>query len=190
MHELIHHAHADGRHYPKCDCPIFNAFRRGLPRRIDSEVLWRADGSHTSAEYSSHPILDNGQVQGAVVTIVDITERKRAEAQLAQAREQLEKRVEERARIAREIHDELGSLLVALKMDVNWLEKRIDDKPPLQAKCHGMGGLIDRAVDNLGSILDHQGLWAALEWQAQEFIETTELRHELRVHVYAGVMTT
>lgn len=221
MHELIHHTHADGRHYPECDCPIFNAFRRGLPCRIDSEVLWRGDGSSFSAEYSSHPILEDGQVQGAVVTIVDITERKRAEAQLAQAREQLEKRVEERTheltqalgqlrelsayletvreeertRIAREIHDELGSLLVALKMDVNWLEKRIDDKPALQAKCLGMGGLIDRAVDNLGriitdlrpSILDHQGLWAALEWQAQEFIETTELRHELRVHVHAGV---
>ena len=42
MHELIHHTHADGRHYPEADCPIFNAFRRGLPCRIDSEVLWRA----------------------------------------------------------------------------------------------------------------------------------------------------
>jgi signal transduction histidine kinase len=58
-----------------------------------------------------------------------------------------------------------------------------------------MGGLIDRAVDNLGriitdlrpSILDHQGLWAALEWQAQEFIEITELQHQLSVHVSAGV---
>ncbi|MGY4831208.1 PAS domain-containing sensor histidine kinase [Sphaerotilaceae bacterium SBD11-9] len=221
MHALIHHTHGDGRHYAECDCPIFNAFRRGLPCRIDSEVLWRADGSSFSAEYSSHPIIDGGVVQGAVVTIVDITERKRAEALLQQAREQLERRVEERThaltqalgqmrelsayletvredertRIAREIHDELGSLLVALKMDVNWLEKRVADKPALSDKCQGMGGLIDRAVDNLGriitdlrpSILDHQGLWAALEWQAQEFIETTELQHELSVHVTAGV---
>jgi PAS domain S-box-containing protein len=221
MHALIHHTHADGRHYPECDCPIFNAFRRGLPCRIDSEVLWRSDGSSFSAEYSSHPIVEGGVVQGAVVTMVDITERKRAEAQLQQAREQLERRVEERTheltqalgqlrelsayletvreeertRIAREIHDELGSLLVALKMDVNWLEKRIDDKPALQTKCQSMGGLIDRAVDNLGriitdlrpSILDHQGLWAALEWQAQEFIEITELQHQLSVHVSAGV---
>jgi PAS domain S-box-containing protein len=221
MHELIHHTHADGRHYPECDCPIFNAFRRGLPCRIDSEVLWRADGSAFSAEYSSHPVIDGGQVQGAVVTIVDITERKRAEGDLRQAHEELERRVEERTheltqalgqlrelsayletvreeertRIAREIHDELGSLLVALKMDVNWLEKRVHDREALATKCLGMGRLIDRAVDNLGriitdlrpSILDHQGLWAALEWQAQEFIETTELQHELQVHVHAGV---
>jgi PAS domain S-box-containing protein len=221
MHGLIHHTHADGSHYPECDCPIFNAFRQGLPCRIDSEVLWRADGSAFCAEYSSYPILDDGVVQGAVVTLVDITERKRAELELRQAHEELERRVEERTheltqalgqlrelsayletvreeertRIAREIHDELGSLLVALKMDVNWLGKRLDDRAPLADKCAGMGTLIDRAVDNLGriitdlrpSILDHQGLWAALEWQAQEFIETAELQHELQVHVHAGV---
>ncbi|MBP6544367.1 MAG: PAS domain-containing protein, partial [Piscinibacter sp.] len=70
MHELIHHTHADGRHYPECDCPIFNAFRQGLPCRIDDEVLWRADGTAFYAEYSSHPIVEHGQVQGAVVTFL------------------------------------------------------------------------------------------------------------------------
>ena len=221
MHQLMHHTHDDGRHYPEADCPIFNAFRQGLHCRIDSEVLWRADGSAFSAEYSSHPVRDAGVVQRAVVTMVDITERKHAEALLHQARDELERRVaertaeltralaelrelsayletvreQERTRIAREIHDELGSLLVALKMDVNWLEKRIADRPALSAKCRGMGRTIDAAVDNLGriitdlrpSILDHQGLWAALEWQAQEFIETSELRADLQFHVAAGV---
>jgi PAS domain S-box-containing protein len=219
MHELIHHTNADGQPYPEADCPIFNAFRRGLPCRIDSEVLWRADGSAFSAEYSSHPILDGGAVLGAVVTIVDITARKHSEALLQQSHEQLERRVdertaelthalgalrelsaysesvreEERTRIAREIHDELGSLLVALKMDVGWLERRVNGRPELTCKCHGMGRTIDTAVDNLGriitdlrpSILDHQGLWAALEWQAQEFIETTELKPDLQMHIAA-----
>ena len=214
MHELIHHSHADGRAYPECDCPIFNAFRRGLPCRIDDEVLWRADGSAFPAEYSSYPVIEHGQVQGAVVTFVDITERKRAEELLRRSHEELERRVAERTRelrdlanhleavregertrIAREIHDELGSLLVALKMDTNWLGKRVAAQPPLVAKCQGMGRLIDSAVDKVGrivtdlrpSILDHQGLWAALEWQAQEFIESSELDATLRVHVAAGV---
>jgi PAS domain S-box-containing protein len=220
MHELIHHTDAEGQAYPEADCPIFNAFRRGLSCRIDSEVLWRADGSAFSAEYSSHPILDGGVVLGAVVTIVDITARKRSEVLLQQSHEQLERRVaertaeltqalgalrelsaysesvreEERTRIAREIHDELGSLLVALKMDVGWLERRVGDRPELTCKCHGMGRTIDTAVDNLGriitdlrpSILDHQGLWAALEWQAQEFIETAELKPDLQMHIAAN----
>ncbi|MBX3637242.1 MAG: PAS domain S-box protein [Rubrivivax sp.] len=214
MHELIHHTHGDGRPYPEAECPIFNAFRRGLPCRIDDEVLWRADGSPFWAEYSSYPIVEHGAVLGAVVTFVDIGERKRAEALLKQAHGELEQRVaertrqlrelanhletvreQERTRIAREIHDELGSLLVALKMDTQWLDKRLAERPELQCKCHGMGRLIDTAVENVGriitdlrpSILDHQGLWAALEWQAQEFIEASELQASLQVHVAAGV---
>ena len=222
MHETIHHSHDDGRHYPEGDCPIFNAFRRGLPCRIADEVLWRADGSSFWAEYSSHPILEHGVVQGAVVTIVDISQRREAEALLRRTNDLLETRVAERTaelreaaarlrelanhgeavrevertRIAREIHDELGSLLVALKMDVNWLAKRLDDRPALKGKCHGMGRLIDTAVDNVGriitdlrpSILDHQGLWAALEWQAQEFFaHSAELQSDLQINVAAGV---
>jgi PAS domain S-box-containing protein len=214
MHELIHHSHSDGRDYRECDCPIFNAFRRGLPCRIDDEVLWRADGSAFPAEYSSYPVIEHGQVQGAVVTFVDITERKHANELLRRSHEELERRVAERTRelrdlanhleavregertrIAREIHDELGSLLVALKMDTLWLGKRVEAQPVLVAKCQGMGRMIDTAVDNVGriitdlrpSILDHQGLWAALEWQAQEFIESSELDATLRVHVAAGV---
>lgn len=214
MHELIHHTHGDGRPYPEAECPIFNAFRRGLPCRIDDEVLWRADGSPFWAEYSSYPIVEHGDVQGAVVTFVDIGERKRAEALLKQTHAELEQRVaertrqlrelanhletvreQERTRIAREIHDELGSMLVALKMDTQWLDKRLAERPELRCKCQGMGRLIDTAVDNVGriitdlrpSILDHQGLWAALEWQAQEFIESSELQASLQVHVAAGV---
>jgi PAS domain S-box-containing protein len=221
MHDLVHHTHADGRHYPECDCPIFKAFRLGEACRIDDEVLWRADGTPFHAEYASHPLLDQGRVVGAVVSFVDIGERKRAEALLRRTNDELEARVaartrqlsdalvrlrdranhaelvreQERTRIAREIHDELGSMLVALKMDTDWLARRLPDAPPLQAKTQGMGRLIDGAVVNLGriitdlrpSILDHQGLWAALEWQAQEFIETAELQSELQVHVAAGV---
>jgi len=221
MHELTHHSHADGSRYPDTDCPIFNAFRRGLPCRIDTEVFWRRDGTSFAVEYSSHPIVDGDTVRGAVIAFVDITERKRAAAALQQSRDQLELRVaertaelsaalqqvrelsawmdsvreEERTRIAREVHDELGSLLVALKMDVNWIGKRLGEqqsrdadaaqamRQQMRGKCDNMSALIERAVDNVGriitdlrpSILDHQGLWAALEWQAHEFVQSAEL---------------
>ena len=221
MHELTHHSHADGSTYPDTDCPIFNAFRQGLPCRIDTEVFWRRDRTPFAVEYSSHPILDGARVRGAVITFLDITERKRAAQALQKAKDELELRVaertrelsvalvqlrelsaysesvreEERTRIAREVHDELGSLLVALKMDVNWLDKRLGEQQAREAqaaqnmrermrcKCRNMSRLIESAVDNVGriitdlrpSILDHQGLWAALEWQAQDFVQSAEL---------------
>jgi len=224
MHELTHHSHADGSRYPDTDCPIFNAFRRGLPCRIDTEVFWRRDRTAFAVEYSSHPIMDGGDVRGAVITFVDITERKRAADALHQAKAELEQRVaertrelsaalaqqrelaaysdnvreEERTRIAREVHDELGSLLVALKMDVNWLDKRLSEqlrrdadaaqamRERMRCKCQNMSRMIESAVDNVGriitdlrpSILDHQGLWAALEWQAHEFVQSAELELE------------
>ena len=220
MHYLIHHAHGDGRDYPVDECPIFRAFWQGLPCRIDSEVLWRADGSCFPAEYSSYPIVEGGVVVGAVVTFIDISERKRAEEMLRRANDELELRVEERTqaltgalaqlrelsaylhsvreeertRIAREIHDELGSLLVALKMDVNWLGKRVAGDADLGRKLQSMGRMIETAVDNVGrimtdlrpSILDHQGLWAALEWQAQDFAESSELRCDSRLDIEPG----
>ena len=93
MHALIHHTHADGRHYPEADCPIFKAFRQGQPCRIDDEVFWRADGSAFFAEYTSHPIVENGMVQGAVVTLVDITQRREAQALLDAARRVLGKSI-------------------------------------------------------------------------------------------------
>jgi signal transduction histidine kinase len=235
MHQLTHHSHEDGTHYPDTECPIFNAFRQGLACRIESEVFWRKDHTSFAVEYSSHPIVDDGSVLGAVITFVDITARRQAaqalqhaNAKLARANDELELRVgertnalssalgqvrqlaaysetireDERTRIAREVHDELGSLLVALKMDVNWMDKRLSvhqQRPPdeaeamrerLRCKCQSMSRQIESAVVNVGriitdlrpSILDHQGLWAALEWQAHDFAQSAELDLEWSMH--------
>lgn len=233
MHVLTHHSHPDGGHYPVEDCPIFNAFREARPCRIDAEVFWRRDGTAFAVEYSSYPILDGAQVRGAVVTFVDITERRAAAEALQRAKDELEQRVDERThalsaaltqlrelaawsekvredertRIAREVHDELGSLLVALKMDVNWLDKRLgeqeartaeaaqDMRTRMRSKCRNMSRLIETAVDNVGriitdlrpSILDHQGLWAALEWLAHDFLPAAELVLDWQMDVPDGL---
>ena len=233
MHELAHHTHGDGehcgQHYPEQSCPIFNAFRKGLPCRIDSEYFWRQNGTSFAVEYSSYPIVEGGLVQGAVVTFVDISARRQAEDALKQAHAVMEQRVserthelqealtqlrelsaythsvreDERTRIAREVHDELGSLLVALKMDVGWLDKRLSEqqqrgadaaqtmRDTMRSKCQNMSRQIETAVDNVGriitdlrpSILDHQGLWAALDWQAHEFVQSAELRLDWQMDV-------
>ena len=82
MHWLIHSKHQDGSRFPVEECRIFQAFRDGTSTHVDDEVLWRADNTSFPAEYWSHPILREGLCVGAVVTFLDITGRKTAEAEL------------------------------------------------------------------------------------------------------------
>jgi signal transduction histidine kinase len=127
-------------------------------------------------------------------------ERHRVEDQLRQSTAQLRAlsghlervREEERTRIARELHDELGQMLTGLRLNVSWLSKRLGDAgqientSPLLEKTRSMTALIDRtivAVRRLISelrpaVLDHLGLVAALEWQAGEFQQRTGIRCE------------
>jgi two-component system, cell cycle sensor histidine kinase and response regulator CckA len=89
MHALIHHTRADGTSYPMDECRIYQGFRRGEPSHIQDEVLWRAEGSSFPAEYWSYPIRRGGEVVGAVVTFLDITERRQLETQFRKAQQRL-----------------------------------------------------------------------------------------------------
>ena len=85
VHPLIHHTYPDGRAYPKEDCHIRCSTLQGQPTHVDSEVHWRKDGSSFPVEYWSHPMYRNGELVGAVVNFIDITERKRAEEALRES---------------------------------------------------------------------------------------------------------
>ncbi len=80
LHALVHHTRADGSPYLEKDCRIHAAFREGKCTHVLDEVLWRADGSSIPVEYWSYPIRKDGALVGSVVTFLDISERKRAEA--------------------------------------------------------------------------------------------------------------
>jgi len=92
-------------------------------------------------------------------------------------------REEERAHIAREIHDELGQVLTGIKMEVGWLAKRLHE-PQLLEKTESMSRLIDSSVQTVRKIatglrpemLDDMGLIAAVAWQAKEFQKRTGIR--------------
>ncbi|UQB42190.1 sigma 54-interacting transcriptional regulator [Thiomicrospira microaerophila] len=85
VHDLIHHHYPDGKHYHGHDCPIYSAFRDGEIRQVDDEVFWSKTGQVIPVAYTSTPILDSGQLVGAVVVFRDISERIRAEERLKQA---------------------------------------------------------------------------------------------------------
>jgi len=86
MHSLIHHSRPEGDPYPVEECPMYRSLHGEGGVHVDSEQLWRADGTGFPVEYWSYPQLSGAQVVGAVVTFIDITERKLAEKQLHQAK--------------------------------------------------------------------------------------------------------
>jgi len=97
-------------------------------------------------------------------------------------------REEERTSLARDIHDELGQALTALKIDLSWLSKRFPaDQKSLLEKTRSMSKLVDMTIQKVKSIstelrpglLDDFGLVAAIEWQAGEFQKLTGIRTEI-----------
>jgi signal transduction histidine kinase len=114
-----------------------------------------------------------------------IAERKAAEEALRQSREELRQlashqeriKEDERKRIAREIHDELGQNLLALRIDISMLHTRTSTShPKLNAKVHTVLNQIDTTMKSLRAIINNLrptvldlGLNAAIEWQVQDF---------------------
>ncbi|MCP5093637.1 MAG: PAS domain S-box protein, partial [Gammaproteobacteria bacterium] len=84
-HDIHHHSHPDGSPYPHTECPIYAALRDSEVHRVDDEVFWHVDGSAVPVEYTSTPILQDGEIQGAVVVFRDISQRKEIERQRAAA---------------------------------------------------------------------------------------------------------
>ncbi|HEV2859743.1 MAG TPA: PAS domain S-box protein [Pyrinomonadaceae bacterium] len=87
LHALVHHTRPDGSPYPVEECPLYQASQRGEAARVEDDIFWRADGTHFPAEYAVAPVLMDGRVRGSVVTVRDVTRRRRAESELREAQQ-------------------------------------------------------------------------------------------------------
>jgi PAS domain S-box-containing protein len=166
-------------------------------RMGDVTTLWalRADGSEFPIEASISQVAQDGERYYTVI-LRDITARKRYEDELKRQQQELrdlsarvlEAREEEKAGLARELHDELGQLLTALKMDLSWLRERLG-AVDLAKKADEMSALLDKTVmatrrisaDLRPLMLDDLGLADAANWLVEDFAERSgvECRIEL-----------
>ena len=164
----------------------------GTPVRIEGHYLCVYD--------------DRGRITGHLGIQRDITDRHRAAEETAQSREELRAlaarlesiREEERTRIARELHDELGQSLTGLKLDLAWMERRLNrhSQSELVDRCANLLGRMDdvmisvrRIVTELRpSVLDQLGLADAIEWQSHDFAGRTGLALDLDIDCDCNAM--
>ncbi|CCF82435.1 PAS domain S-box protein [Nitrolancea hollandica] len=94
LHSVLHHTRRDGTPYAAEDCPIYAAFQDGAVHHASGEVFWRKDGSSFPVEFMSTPIWEEGELVGAVMTFLNITEREQAQKTLQANEERLNRIVE------------------------------------------------------------------------------------------------
>ena len=176
--------------------------RRAAQRNCRGETRLRSKkGAPVPVQLSLNPL--RLKTRAVCLIVSDLSEVKRAEQELRASSEQLRNlaarllsvREQERTRIAREIHDELGQALTAVKMDLSWLAGRLSPRNgPLLGRIRSTLQLADSTIQSVRristelrpSVLD-LGLAAALEWQAREFQARTGIRCKLRLPAQGAV---
>jgi PAS domain S-box-containing protein len=173
---------------------------RGLPAETEYEsVGLRKDGTEFPIR-AAVTVLDLADGPASVGFIADISAQKEFEQKLGDSHARLRNlathllsvREAERKSVAREIHDELGQLLTALKMDLRWIEKQLGSSGHnVLEKIQGTLGLVDQAIDIVHRIssnlrpgmLDDLGLATAIEWLGAEFSQRTGISCDATVTI-------
>lgn len=177
-----------------------DAFRQSLERRQPFEIqyrLRRADGRYGWVICSCRPYYNmQGDLAGYLASCYDNTVRRQMESEIESSRERIlafsrhlqTAREDEKAHLARELHDELGATLTALRLEVSTLLKRVPAGQTEGRNSRSAIQLADSAIqatrkiitDLRPSILDNLGLLAALRWHAADFSKRTGIKVDVQ----------
>lgn len=147
------------------------------------------DGRRVPVEVSSRAIYENGEIIGVQGTARDITERKQAQDALQMfSRQLIEAQEEERRRIARELHDQIGQVLTAVKMNLHTVQRVCNAaeagahiKDNVEAVDEALRLVRDLSVDLRPPLLDDLGLVTALRWYVDRYAKRTRLASQVIV---------
>jgi PAS domain S-box-containing protein len=188
--------------HPEDVARVGEAIRRALEERADYGVEFRVvhpgTGEIRWVSTNGRVIFDDaGTPLRMLGATLDTTERRQAEEGLRASHEQLrllarrlnEVREEELTRVSREIHDELGHALTALRLDLGWMVPKLSrNREPVRQRAAEMLSMVDDAIDTVRRIasrlrppvLEDLGLAAAIEARLERFAERTGIQAELQ----------
>jgi PAS domain S-box-containing protein len=190
-HDLLHHSHPDGTPFPVGECRVCRVMQTGEGIHAEEEVFWRANGTSFPVEYWSYPQRKGNEIVGAVVAFLDITERKLAEAALANvSRKLIEAQEQERTRIGRELHDDIGQRLSLLAVQLQQLNENSLILPEvrssvgeLQNKASEIAADIQSLSHELHSAkLQYLGIVGAIRGFCREFGEQQKVEIDFQSH--------
>lgn len=164
-----------------------------IKRELDFRVKSGEEDTLWIKGFFANEVDERGKIQRVSCVLFEINEQKKVEEQLKTSQEEMRNlalyfeslREEEKKKLAFEIHDELGHLLTAMKLEMSWmLKKKYLREDVLHEKLIKLIEMVETTIKKVRSIssqlrpsiLDHFGIVAAIEWQAKEFQRQTAIR--------------
>ena len=193
---LVDDVTADPRYADSCPDQVADCSELAVPLRVSGEVVGVLDVQSPRLNvFDENDVMVMEILADQIATAIHNAQLYEAERAARRRLRNLagyleDAREKERTYIAREIHDEFGQALTALKMDLAWLAKRLSaDQDGLLAKVGSMSELVDSSIhmvrriatDLRPGVLDHLGLVASIEWQAQEFAKRADFECQLHL---------
>ena len=190
--EFLEFMHPEDRAFIKEK--ILQAVKTRHPSNFEFRVKREEDEIRLILAYVDVMVDTEGHVTGIIGTAQDVTEQRHSEERLSKSHEQFRSlsahlqtvREEERTRIAREIHDELGQSLTAIKLEMSMTQKHTSrmkskvHRDPLMERMDHMLKMIDSTIQTVKTISSELrpvyldlGVIPAIEWQSQEFQNRT-----------------
>lgn len=127
-HDLVHHTGRDGEPNPSVTCPVTLTLMDGQARHVADDLFWRKDGSSFAVEFVVNPIIEQGQVRGAVMVFRDIGERKASEAEIQSLLDELKRSNADLEQFAYAISHDLQEPLRMVSSYVQMLRRRYAGK--------------------------------------------------------------
>jgi len=193
IHQMLHYKREDGTPYPEKECPMSQALSKGKACHIESEMLWRADGSGFLAEYWSHPIYRDGKVSGSVVAFLDVTKRiEHEKSTIIQAH-----RAEALLKLPKvaETFDEMYFIQYALDLAENLTQSNISlihfidkNKKPIEAAIWSNRTFSEyHHVDyDKNDLINEAGIWADVLNKEQSLICNEKINYTLKYGLPEG----